>query len=53
MRKHLKPAKDDVTPACELVLEGLHRSSLLAKDKSPDGVTYGDMLKGMFAGFEE
>ncbi|MHC4816665.1 MAG: magnesium chelatase, partial [Planctomycetota bacterium] len=53
VREHLNPAEDDIVPACELVLEGLHRSSLLAKDKSPDGVTYGDMLKGMFAGFEE
>jgi magnesium chelatase subunit I len=53
VHEHLQPAPTDLTPACELVLEGLHRSSLLAKDKSPDGVTYGDMLKGMFAGFEE
>jgi magnesium chelatase subunit I len=53
VREHLDPEPDDVTAACELVLEGLHRSALLAKDRSPDGVTYGDMLKGMFAGFEE
>jgi magnesium chelatase subunit I len=37
--------------ACELVLEGLHQASLLSKDRAPDGVTYGDMLKRMFAGF--
>ncbi|MHC4959120.1 MAG: magnesium chelatase [Planctomycetota bacterium] len=48
---HLDPPAEDVDAACELVLEGLHRSSLLAKDASPDGVTYGDMLKGMFAEF--
>jgi len=34
----------------ELVLEGLHRSSLLAKDRSEDGVTYSDMLQDMFKG---
>ena len=44
---------DEVPVACELVLEGLHQASVLAKDRSPDGVTYGDMLKRMFAGFEE
>ncbi len=43
----------DLPAACELVLEGLHQASLLSKDRSPDGVTYGDMLKRMFAGFEE
>jgi magnesium chelatase subunit I len=48
---HLDPPAEDVDAACELVLEGLHRASLLAKDASPDGVTYGDMLKGMFAEF--
>ncbi|MHC4818910.1 MAG: magnesium chelatase, partial [Planctomycetota bacterium] len=53
VHEHLQPAPNDLTPACELVLEGLHRSALLAKDKSPDGATYGDMLKGMFAGFDE
>jgi magnesium chelatase subunit I len=39
--------------ACELVLEGLHQASLLSKDRSEDGVTYGDMLQRMFAGFED
>ena len=43
----------EVPGACELVLEGLHQASLLAKDRSADGVTYGDMLKRMFAGFED
>ena len=53
VREHMAPPKEDLAAACELVLEGLHRSSLLAKDRSPDGVAYGDMLKGMFASFEE
>ena len=48
---HLDPPEEDVEAACELVLEGLHRSSLLAKDKSPDGVTYGDMLRDMLREF--
>ena len=43
--------EEDLEAACELVLEGLHRSSLLAKDKSPDGVTYGDMLRDMLKEF--
>ena len=37
----------------DVVREGLHQASLLSKDRSTDGVTYGDMLKRMFAGFEE
>ena len=54
VRCHVKGiAEVDVPAACELVLEGLHQASLLAKDRSPDCVTYGDMLKRMFAGFEE
>ncbi|MHC4224332.1 MAG: magnesium chelatase [Planctomycetota bacterium] len=53
VKEHLKPSESDLGAACELVLEGLHRSALLAKDKSPDGVVYGDMLKGMFAGFQD
>ena len=49
--EHLAPPEEDVEAACELVLEGLHRSSLLAKDKSSDGVTYGDMLRDMLRDF--
>ena len=52
-QRHLAPRPDELPAACELVLEGLHQASLLAKDRSPDGVTYGDMLKRMFAGFED
>ena len=51
MKKHMPVADEDRDAACELVLEGLHRASLLAKETSPDGTTYGDMLKDMFAGF--
>ncbi len=43
----------ELNAGCELVLEGLHQASLLAKDSSPDGIQYGDMLKRMFAGFGE
>ncbi|MGQ0612829.1 MAG: AAA family ATPase [Planctomycetaceae bacterium] len=50
-RLHAKASEEDLPVACEIVLEGLHRASLLAKDRSPDGVAYGDMLKRMFAGF--
>ena len=51
VKKHMQPAAQDLDAACELVLEGLHRSSLLAKESSPDGVAYGDMLKDMFKSF--
>ena len=53
VRKHLDPTPVDLPGACELVLEGLHRASVLAKDRSQDGVSYGDLLKRMFAGFED
>ncbi len=53
VKEHLAPADEDLPAGCELVLEGLHRASVLAKDRSADGVTYGDLLKRMFAGFEE
>ena len=57
VRKHLgtdgRLADGELPAGCELVLEGLHQASLLGKDASHDGVTYGDMLKRMFAGFEE
>ena len=52
-RKHLDLAPEDLDAGCELILEGLHRSSLLAKEKSAGGFAYGDMLKGMFKGFDE
>ncbi|MGH7163563.1 MAG: magnesium chelatase [Planctomycetota bacterium] len=53
VRARMRLPEEDVSAACELVLEGLHRASLLAKDRLDDGVAYGDMLKRMFAGFHE
>ncbi len=58
VRTHLSASpygfeEHELGTACELVLEGLHQSSVIAKDRSPDGVRYGDMLRRMFAGFEE
>jgi len=47
---HLDPAPEDAALGAEIVLEGLYRASLLAKDRSEDGVSYGDMLKDMFRG---
>jgi magnesium chelatase subunit I len=53
VKRHLSLPERDLAAGCELVLEGLHRSSLLAKDRSPNGVTFSDMLKGMFQDFAE
>ena len=53
VRKHLTQEESEIDAGCELVLEGLHRSSLLAKTASPSGHTYGDMLADMFTGFSE
>ncbi|MCK6458407.1 MAG: magnesium chelatase [Planctomycetes bacterium] len=50
-RKHVHA--EDLEAGCELVLEGLHRSSLLAKEKGDGQASYGDMLKRMFEGFSE
>ncbi|MEM8883050.1 MAG: AAA family ATPase [Planctomycetota bacterium] len=47
VRAHLQEESD---LGAELVLEGLHRSSLVAKERSEDGVTYSDMLQDMFKG---
>jgi magnesium chelatase subunit I len=53
-RRHAGPLDEaEVAVACELVLEGLHQASLLSKERADGGVTYGDMLKRMFAAFEE
>jgi magnesium chelatase subunit I len=54
VRRHVPDIPErDVAAACELVLEGLHQASLLSKDRTDGGVLYGDMLKRMFASFEE
>ena len=47
---HLDLSVDDAPLGAELVLEGLHRASLLAKEHSEDGITYSDMLQDMFKG---
>ena len=47
---HLDPGEGDAALGAEIVLEGLHRASLLAKDRSEDGVAYSDMLQDMFKG---
>ncbi len=51
VKLHLDPPTEDLSAACELVLEGLHRSSLLAKEQGPDGIRFSDMLKEMFEDF--
>ncbi|MDH3592888.1 MAG: magnesium chelatase, partial [Planctomycetota bacterium] len=52
VQRHLPVDDRFLNAACELVLEGLHRSSLLAKVGSTNGVAYGDMLRDMFADFD-
>ena len=52
-RRHLSPAVEDLPAACELVLEGLHQASVLSKDRAEGGVAYGDLLKRMFATFDD
>jgi magnesium chelatase subunit I len=52
-RRHLNPAVEDLPAACELVLEGLHQASVLSKDRTEGGVAYGDLLKRMFATFDD
>lgn len=42
----------DLPAACELVLEGLHQASVVAKERADGGVAYGDLLQRMFAGFD-
>ncbi len=53
VRRHLTQDETEVAAGAELVLEGLHQASLLAKDRLDGAVSYGDMLQRMFAGFEE
>jgi magnesium chelatase subunit I len=52
-RRHLSPPVEDLPAACELVLEGLHQASVLSKDRADGGVAYGDLLKRMFATFDD
>ncbi|HXX95012.1 MAG TPA: magnesium chelatase, partial [Planctomycetota bacterium] len=46
--RHLKPGEDESALAMEFVLEGLHQSSLIAKEDLESAVSYKDMLKTMF-----
>jgi magnesium chelatase subunit I len=53
-RKHLGVERvEEVGPAMEFVLEGLHQNSILSRQRVDGGGTaYGDMLKSMFSGFQ-
>jgi len=47
--RHLKPQGDEEIPlAMELVLEGLHQNSLVAREEMDSKVSYRDMLRQMF-----
>jgi len=53
--RYLEPqGADEHAVAMELVLEGLHQSSMLSRDRTDTGVTgYKDMLKQMLSGLGE
>ena len=53
--RYLEPKDgDEHAVAMELVLEGLHQSSMLSRDRTDDGTTgYKDMLKQMLSGLGE
>jgi len=53
--RYLEPANaEEHAVAMELVLEGLHQSSMLSRDRTDTGVTgYRDMLKQMLSGLGE
>jgi magnesium chelatase subunit I len=53
--QYLEPADaDEHAVAMELVLEGLHQSSMLSRERTDDGGTgYKDMLKQMLSGLGE
>jgi len=51
VREHLPEAGGGaLSAAMELVLEGLHQSSLLAKEDLDRGVLYTDMLGALYEG---
>ncbi len=52
--KHLEVERaEELGPAMEFVLEGLHQNSILSRERVDGGGTaYGDMLKSMFSGFQ-
>ncbi len=51
--KHLDPAAQDHGAAMELVLEGLHQSSVLAKEEIEGRRVFLDMFQTMFSGLED
>ena len=51
-RRHLQPADGELPLAMELILEGLHQGSLIAREDLESGVSYKDMLKTMFESME-
>jgi len=54
VKERLKPATDDeLWAGMELVVEGLHQHSLVAREDLDGGVSYKDMLKSMFASMED
>ena len=51
--RHWKPASgEDAALGMELLLEGLHQNSLIAKEDLDQRVSYKDMLKEMFQGMQ-
>ena len=53
-RRHAKPDNDgELAGAMELVLDGLHQCSMLAKEDADAGVGYRDMIGAMFRQMEE
>jgi magnesium chelatase subunit I len=53
VRRHASPAgPDEETLLMELALEGLHQSSVLARDDLDGRVSFRDMLQDMLAGME-
>ncbi len=49
VQAHMKPAgEEEYLVAMELVVEGLHQNSLIAREDLDSGVSYKDMLKTMF-----
>jgi magnesium chelatase subunit I len=51
--KYLHAARpEELGPAMEFVLEGLHQHSILSRERIEGGVAYKDMLKSMFSGFQ-
>jgi magnesium chelatase subunit I len=53
-RKHLEPGEGpELGAAMEFVLEGLHQSSVLAKEETEGRKVFLDMFQTMFSGLEE